>query len=198
MEEEVNQSMVRTFIAIELPAEIHSKLDEVIKRLKSTRIAGVRWVIASNIHLTLKFLGDTSPANLSKLTGLLKITAGQFHPMKLTVGSLGAFPNRRQPRVIWVGVKFPPEMQDLYRAVESTTKQIGDPPEQRGFSPHLTLGRIQRNASPLDIESISNSLGIVEVGELGQFQADGFTLFRSDLRPTGSIYTPVEHFSFGS
>jgi len=189
--------MVRAFIAIELPAEIQAQLEGVMKRLKTARATGVRWVASSNIHLTLKFLGDTAPSALTKLGDLLKPAAALYKPMELIVASLGAFPNRHHPRVIWVGITIPQEIQYLFKAVEAAAEQIGCPPEERGLSPHLTLGRDQKNASQLEVESVANALASVDVGELGRFQANGFTLFRSDLRPTGSIYTPLAHVPFG-
>lgn len=193
----MNQPLVRAFIAIELPADIQTQLEGVMKQLKTARASGVRWVAASNIHLTLKFLGDTAPAALTNLGDLLKPAVAVYNPMELVVGGLGAFPNRRHPRVIWVGVKTPPEIQTFFKAVEAAAIQIGCPAEERGFSPHLTLGRVQRNISQLEIDSIANALSSVEVGELGHFQATGCTLFRSDLRPTGSKYTSLAHFPFG-
>lgn len=188
---------IRAFIAVELPAEIQAQLEGVAKRLRAARATAVRWVAVQNIHLTLKFLGDTDPADLTRLGELLTPIAGQFPPVELSVGGLGSFPNNRQPRVIWVGVEIPPQIKALQRSIEAAAEKIGCPREDRPFSPHLTLGRVQKSASREEIAQISQALAAIQVGELGRFQATSFTLFRSDLRPSGSIYTPLAHFELG-
>jgi 2'-5' RNA ligase len=187
---------IRAFIAIELPLEIHSQLENVVKRLKAARAVSVRWVASGNIHLTLKFLGDTEPANLKQLSVLLSEVASRYNPMTLVINGLGAFPNNKRPRVIWIGVEIPTQMKDLHWDIEGAAERIGCPPEGRDFSPHLTLGRVQKNATRENTENISAALAAITVGELGRFQSTGFTLFRSDLRPSGSIYTPLEYFQF--
>lgn len=187
---------IRAFIAIELPLEIHSQLENVVKRLKAARAVSVRWVASGNIHLTLKFLGDTEPANLKQLSVLLSEVASRYNPMTLVINGLGAFPNNKRPRVIWIGVEIPTQMKDLRWDIEGAAERIACPPEGRDFSPHLTLGRVQKNATRENTENISAALAAITVGELGRFQSTGFTLFRSDLRPSGSIYTPLEYFQF--
>ncbi len=167
-----------------------------MERLRSARPLAIRWVAAGNIHLTLKFLGDTDPADLSRLGDPLQRIAASCQPVELSVGGLGSFPNNRQPRVIWVGIEIPPELVALQRSIETAAEKIGCPREERPFSPHLTLGRVQKSASREEINIISNALNAVMVGELGRFKAEGFTLFRSDLRPGGPIYTPLAHFGF--
>ncbi len=187
---------IRAFIAIELPADIQAQLDAVIKRLRAARAAAVRWVAAGNIHLTLKFLGDSDPSDLTRLGERLQIIAAGCQPVELGIGGLGCFPNNRQPRVIWVGAQIPAQISDLKRSIEEAAERFGYAREDRPFSPHLTLGRVQKNASREEVIQIAQALNAETVGELGRFQAGGFTLFRSDLRPAGPIYTPIGHFPF--
>lgn len=187
---------IRAFIAVELPADVQAQLDSVIQRLRAARAAAVRWVPVSNIHLTLKFLGDSDPADLTRLGGLLEGIAARCRPAELVVGGLGCFPNNRQPRVIWVGMQIPPQIKEMQQSTEAAAQRIGYAREERPFSPHLTLGRVQKNASREEVAQIAGALSAVTVGELGRFEAGGITLFRSDLRPTGSIYTPLGHFPF--
>lgn len=196
MTKPIKASLIRAFIAVELPPEIQVQLDSVIQRLRAARALAVRWMAAGNIHLTLKFLGDTDPSDLKRLSDPLQLIAASFRPVELVVGGLGSFPNSRQPRVIWVGVESPPELKALQRSIEAAAEEIGCPREDRPFSPHLTLGRVQKSASHEEINEISHALAAVTVGELGRFQAAGFTLFRSDLQPSGPIYTPLAHFGY--
>lgn len=189
-------ALIRAFIAIELPPEIQTRLQSAAETMRSGRTLAVRWVSPGNIHLTLKFLGEIDPARLPRLREGLELAASVCRPSELVVGGLGAFPNNRQPRVIWVGVEVPPQLQELARAVDTAAEKIGCPREDRPFAPHLTLGRVQKQAAREEIAQISQALASTSVGELGRFTATGFTLFRSDLRPSGPIYTPLARFEF--
>jgi 2'-5' RNA ligase len=84
---------IRAFIAIELSPEIRSQLGELIQKFKTLRITGVRWVAVENIHLTLKFLGNTNSANLSRLSKILQTTAVGHSPFPFQVSGVGVFPN---------------------------------------------------------------------------------------------------------
>ncbi len=185
---------IRAFIAIELSPEIRSQLGELIQKFKTLHITGVRWVAVENIHLTLKFLGNTNSANLSRLSKILQTTAVGHSPFPFQVSGVGAFPNNRKPRVIWVGFQGPAALNDLFTAIEDAAFQIGIPTEERGFSPHLTLGRVKNDVTPVELQALSSALGSLQAGNFGSMTADAFTLFRSDLRPQGPLYTPLAHF----
>jgi RNA 2',3'-cyclic 3'-phosphodiesterase len=184
-------SVIRAFIAIDLPPFIQQKLGEVLDQLKQPGTEAVRWVPAKNIHLTIKFLGDVSQANLEILTKLLKSEVARFHPFEIRVGGLGAFPSMRRPRVVWIGIEAPPTLQSLQRSVEISTVQLGYAAEERPFSPHLTLGRVAHNATPEEVRQVADMLVSLKVGELGTAMVDHVRLFRSDLQPGGAIYTPL-------
>lgn len=185
-------SIIRAFIAINLSEEIQQRLDDVqksyITQLSDTPI---RWVSASNIHLTLKFLGDVSLSNLNILTDLIQAEIASHHQFDISVGGSGAFPNNRQPRVIWIGVEAPPELAAIQNGIETTTARLGYSREERAFSPHLTLGRVSRNATSHDVKKISKVLEATRVGFLGVTCVDKVHLYRSDLRPTGAVYTQI-------
>ncbi|MEJ2708106.1 MAG: RNA 2',3'-cyclic phosphodiesterase [Anaerolineales bacterium] len=185
-------SVVRAFIAIDLSPEIHKRLDQVASELKE-RLEGVpvRWVPVENVHLTLKFLGDVSLTNLEILKKILRSEAGNHLPFEISIGQLGAFPSKRRPRVIWVGVEAPQELMDLQRAIESETTRLGYARDRREFSPHLTLGRISRNANSADLRQIGEVLRNYEVGFLGATRVKEVHLFRSDLQPGGAVYTSL-------
>ncbi len=182
---------IRAFIAIELPQTLQNQLGEIITQLQQQSSRAVRWVSPRNIHLTLKFLGNVSPANLNALTGVLGAEAKRHKAMQLHVGGLGAFPNRLRPRVVWVGVAAPPTLLDLQRGIDRETNRLGYPNEDREFSPHLTLGRVSQHATPQEVKSISESLAAVQVGELAVVTVQHIQLFRSDLQPGGAVYTPL-------
>ena len=183
-------SVIRAFIAISLSDEIYQKLDQVLAALKK-QLPGksVRWVPATNIHLTLKFLGDVSISSQEQLTKALQAEVSRHPPFELSVGELGVFPTLRRPHVVWVGIEAPPELAALQRGVEAEMARLGYAPEQRPFSPHLTLGRVGRNADSEEIRRISEVLGKHKVGFLGAFRVHSVYLYRSDLQPGGSVYT---------
>lgn len=186
------KDIVRTFIAIDLSPEIYRRLDEVTGQLK-TRLpsAPVRWVTTHNIHLTLKFLGEVSIESLDAIKDVVQRHAGQFSPFEFQVGKLGVFPSIRRPRVIWVGVDAPQELGMLQRGIENDLNRLGYPREERGFSPHLTLGRVGRENDPTDARQIADVLEHYAPGILGVTQVNYVRLYRSDLKPGGSVYTPL-------
>lgn len=183
-------SVLRAFIAIEMSPEIRRRLDQVSEELKQRlKDIPVRWVPVENIHLTLKFLGDVSVANLEVLKKILQSEIAGHHPFEMSVGELGAFPSNRRPRVIWVKVEAPAELEAVQRGIETESTRLGYAREERAFSPHLTLGRVSRNASSRDVRRISEVLESYKVGFLGAARVQAVHLFRSDLQPGGAVYT---------
>jgi 2'-5' RNA ligase len=182
---------IRSFIAIELPQPIQQKLAEIIARLKSPRTGVVRWVPAQNIHLTIKFLGDVSPTNLDLLMKMLKAEVSRQPVFSYTVAGLGAFPSPRRPRVLWVGITAPPQLNTLVHLVEAESTKLGYAPEDRPFSPHLTLGRVSQNATPEQVSQVAGALAGMNVGELGVAEVSSVVLFKSDLTPNGAEYTQM-------
>jgi 2'-5' RNA ligase len=185
-------SVIRAFIAIDLSLDIQHRLDDVLQNYKS-QLANIpiRWVAATNIHLTLKFLGDVSLSNLNILTDMIQAEISAHHQFDISVGGSGAFPNIRQPRVIWVGVEAPPALNAIQNGIETTTTRLGYTREERAFSPHLTLGRVSRNATSQDVKAISKVLDVTRVGFLGATCVEKVHLYRSDLQPTGAVYTQI-------
>lgn len=190
---------IRAFIAIELPDELRQALDAVTHKLQEqcvlaggeTARKAVRWVPANNIHLTLKFLGEVSDANVQILARKMQAATARHAPFAIKIAGLGAFPNVRRPRVIWVGSEAPPNLASLQRAIEAETLSLGYPVEERPFSAHLTLGRISQSATPAEASALAHALTEVQVGSLGCLLVDKVHLFQSDLRPSGAIYTSL-------
>lgn len=191
-------SVIRAFIAIDLSQEIQSRLESVSDELQN-RVgrAPVRWVPTENIHLTLKFLGDVSVANLEVLKKILAAETQAHHPFEMSVGELGAYPSLQRPRVLWVGVEAPPELQSIQRGIENETARLGYDREKRAFSAHLTIGRISRNATSKDVRRIGETLSAYKLGFLGATRVKEVKLFQSDLRPGGAVYTCISAAALG-
>lgn len=183
-------SVIRAFVAIDLSPEIQQRLEQISTHLKQ-RLEGVpiRWVPVENIHLTLKFLGDVSLSNLEMLKKILLNVSSSHRSFEISAGGLGAFPKIHRPRVIWVGLEAPPELAALQYSLDVETARLGYAREDRPFSPHLTMGRVSRNASTADIRLIAGVLSSYKVGFLGAACIQAVHLFRSDLKPGGAIYT---------
>ena len=183
--------VVRAFVAIEIPVKIRHQLVEQIAHLKQ-RIPSrtVRWVRLEGIHLTLKFLGDVALGKLDQITVLLEEVGLRHTPFRIDISQFGCFPNPRRPRVLWVGVEDKSGvLTNLQADLESGLSQIGFERETRPFHPHLTLGRVKRGAHHSDVRSLSTMLEEVKIGDLGQVNVDEICLIRSDLKPTGAVYT---------
>jgi len=185
-------SVIRAFIAIDLTAEIQQRLEDVMVNYKAQLgSVPIRWVPAGNIHLTLKFLGDVSIANLKILTDMLQTEISGHHQFEISIGGSGAFPSPHRPRVIWIGVEAPQELIAVQNGIETSTAHLGYAREERAFSPHLTLGRVSRNATSQDVRMISKALDLIKVGFLGATCVQKIHLYRSDLQPTGAVYTQI-------
>lgn len=185
-------SVVRAFIAVDLPPDLQERLADVTKDLKAQMgTVPVRWVPSENMHLTLKFLGDVSLSNLGVLQDILRGEAVDREQMVISLGGLGAFPNVRHPRVVWVGVEAPPELISLQRGIDKQTARVGYSPERRPFSPHITLGRVSRNATPEEVRIVGDVLKTISIGYLGVARIKGVHLYRSDLQSSGAVYSQI-------
>ena len=189
--------VIRAFIAINLPPEILERIEQVSLDLRTRmKTVPVRWVPTENIHLTLKFLGTVSTANLEILKDILGKVVSNHHECDISVGGIGAFPKPQNPRVIWVGMEIPQELETLQRNIEIETARLGYSREHRPFSAHLTFGRVSRNASAQDVHTIAEILEDIKVGFLGATRLRTVYLYRSDLKPEGAKYTPIYSAAF--
>lgn len=188
------EKKIRTFLAIDLPEEIKSELGKIQKRLRP-KIEGVRWTRPEGIHLTLKFFGNVAGDDCGSISEAVKSAITGVKPLNLELGTIGAFPGPTRPRVIWIGVGGQTkELIDLTKELDRNFERIGFPPEGRAFKPHLTLGRLRVPGSAVGFPKV------LEEGknyQAGSFRCTGLTLFRSDLKPTGAVYTRLEEFPFG-
>lgn len=184
---------IRTFIAIELDAALRAALAELQSELKRAPLARLgRWVDPNGIHLTLKFLGNVPANRLPELRQALHRAAREVEPFELTLAGLGCF-SPKQPRVIWVGVQDPSgALGRLQCAVERETGIIGFPAEDRPFSPHLTLARVRDQANGRERADLGAWVKARQVGQLATMRVAEVALMRSDLRPSGAVYTRLE------
>jgi 2'-5' RNA ligase len=182
-------SLLRTFIAVEIPLDIRQTVCAATSKLRNELGVLIRWVPIENMHLTLKFLGDISPSNVDLLSGMLRAETDLFNYFDLRLNGLGSFPSLKRPRVIYIGIQAPAALESLQRGIESASRRLGYESEERGFSPHLTIGRVKQNVTATEQQAIRRALENTKIDSLGTARVDSVQLFKSDLRPTGSVYT---------
>ena len=183
--------LLRAFIALEIPAKVQKDIYHATSSLRNGTGSLIRWVPAENIHLTLKFLGDISPPNVEFLAQMIRAEADSHHSFDIHLTGLGSFPSPKRPRVIYIGIQAPAELEALQHAVESAARRLGYESEDRSFSPHLTIGRVKQNVLASDQQKIRHALEETNIDSLGTARVDSVHLYKSDLKPTGSVYTKL-------
>jgi 2'-5' RNA ligase len=187
---------VRAFLSIGVPEAIARGLDRVKRRLEEALPGDlVRWTPTGQIHLTLRFLGDIPASALPELETTLRHAATTAGPLDLEAEGLGCFPNARQPRVLWVGLRGDLEaLQRLQARLDAATGAWAEKAESRSFHPHLTLGRV-RDGAFRQARQVGEALGSVAVPLLGRWRAEQFHLLRSQLSPQGARHTVLASFA---
>ncbi|MFC1998198.1 RNA 2',3'-cyclic phosphodiesterase [Chloroflexota bacterium] len=183
---------IRTFIAIELPPDVKATLADLHTNLSAGKDASAKWVNPNSIHLTLKFLGNINPEAIPQITDAMTKSAKNVKPFSLQLNEIGAFPNARSPRVVWVGLKGDTEiLSELQKHLERSLDAVGFPPENRAFSPHLTLGRVHNGIRSNQRQALSERLSTAKLKAKQTFHINSIELMKSELTPKGAIYTKL-------
>jgi len=186
---------MRCFIAIHLDDAIKSLLREAQSYFDG--LAGkVSWTRREQMHLTIKFLGDVPDDRVERAGAILKTCAARVEPFEFSVGRLGCFPpTGRQVRILWVGVTGPAELVTLNDLLQQSYVELGYPAEKRKFAPHLTIGRVRFTENAAAYRDV--------IARYADFKAAvqqvaKITLYRSDLRSTGAVYSPIVSAGLGT
>ena len=185
--------LLRCFIAIEIPETIKKSIADIIESLKKSG-SDVKWVSDENIHITLQFLGETEEALIPDIKGALNKILATYSPFYIKIVDVGCFPSGRRPRVIWVGMKESPSMINLYKDIASEMVKFGYQKEERGFSPHVTIGRVKSNRN---MGELLRRLDEFTVGDFPDFEVQNVTLMKSELKPSGAKYYSLAEIPFG-
>ena len=181
---------VRSFIAIELPQTVKNRLEQIEFKGKQGGYAGIKWVDPKGIHVTLRFLGNISSDQIIRIRKVLEETAKEICSFHLGLADLGAFPNLRQPRVIWVAINGEVDkLSRLQQKIGFLLASCGLPKESRHFIPHLTLARLKDSMSPEEKREIGTFINSLKIEATLPFDAEAVSLMRSQLTPTGAIYS---------
>lgn len=183
--------MIRAFIAVTLAESVVEEIAKVRALLQQAR-GDLRWTRMESLHLTLKFLGDIHRNQVEPVLGALREVVSAHPPLQVVAQGLGAFPNLKRPRVLWVGLQGE-GLAEMSAAIETALTPLDFPPEDREFTPHLTLGRVRSLRGWKDVLAIvkehANTL-------FGESVIDRVTLYQSDLRPEGAVYTSLGSIPF--
>jgi 2'-5' RNA ligase len=183
---------VRCFIAVELPDEVKTGLDQLQAQIKSGRQTSVKWVNPYGVHLTLKFLGNVASDRIDPITAAMEEASQGVSPFQLEVKDLGVFPNLRRVQVVWVGVSGEVDkLAKLQQRIESNLAGLGFAPERRRFTPHLTLARLRDRASLEEREGLGKLIASTKFEATYTFPVDAVRLMRSQLTREGAIYSRI-------
>lgn len=172
---------MRIFIAIPLPDDLKQSLAEL-----QTSIDGIRWQQPTQMHLTLKFLGEISQ---QKLDALLKaLDSIEQKKFKLMVEGWGTFPKEGVPKVIWAGISQEQELTKLQKKIEGKCLSLDFDALDQPFIPHVTMGRVRKNIS-------RKKLGkILDASTWFEFFVNAFNVYQSELSPEGAVHTVIKKY----
>jgi 2'-5' RNA ligase len=180
---------MRLFVAVFPPADVQRSAASIIERLRSPG-DGVSWVKPDNLHYTVRFIGEVGDDGARRVAESAREAVRGRAAFDGVLGGLGAFPNARRARVIWLGMTAGgPALVELAKALERSLDKRGFEPEGRGFSAHLTLGRVRDPRG--DWTDRLASVGSIEAQPVA-FRVDRLSVIESKLNPKGSIYTVRE------
>ena len=184
---------MRLFVAFEIPGAVRAQMASLVAELRPLAPA-IKWVRAENLHVTLKFLGETKEHRLDAIrAALARIPARAA--VELRFRGLGFFPNERRPRVFWAGIETLPALPPLADEIQAAMAAVGFPREDRAFAPHLTLARLEGARLT---EAVHTAIEQHADQEFGAMRATEFHLIDSKLKSTGAEYTTVQTFRFAS
>ena len=181
---------MRLFVALQISDEVRGAIAQLIRELKPLDDSW-KWTRAENLHVTLKFLGETPESKLENITRSLSAVPADL-PITLNFKGLGFFPNERRPRVLWVGMEAPQSLSALAAAIDDSLSQLEILREDRAFTPHLTLSRSKEGRIS---SKLREALAKYSTSEFKATEASKFHLIESKIRSTGAEYTTLQSFS---
>lgn len=185
--------LLRCFIAIEIPETIKKSVADIIDNLKKSG-SDVKWVPEENIHITLQFLGETEESLIPDIKGALYKILAPYSSFYIKIADVGCFPSGKRPRVIWVGMEGPQALIDLYKDISSEMVKFGYQKEERGFTPHVTIGRVKSNRN---MGELLRRLEEFKVTDFPGFEVQNIKLVKSELKPSGAKYYSLAEIPFG-
>ena len=181
---------LRTFLAIDLPSALHSAIGQNLRPVKR-ELPGLSWSKTENLHVNLKFFGETTESQVDQIRHAVEPAISHVSPFELELKGFGVFPDHRSPRVLWIGLGGALDsLSKLAECISRAVVPLGFPLEDRPFRPHLTVARVKRDHR--EVGRVLGTLGLLSDSfPCGSILVERVTLFKSDLRQTGPIYTKL-------
>jgi 2'-5' RNA ligase len=181
---------IRSFLSFDIENDtVLNRFTSAQKRLIQTG-ADVKLVEPQNIHITIRFLGNITPATAEKIHQEMKQV--QFTPFNVQINGLGAFPNPNYPRVVWAGIRDgADQLKNVFSQLEPRLQKLGFTPDPRGFSPHLTIARVRSGKNKQQLAQFITENADYEFGNVN---AKCLHLKKSNLTPRGPVYSTLKKF----
>jgi len=185
-------SVIRSFIAIDIPQVVTEKFYRLSLSIKS-EIKDLRPTLPQNIHLTLKFLGNVEALLIEQIKNVLDNTAGNSKKIEMQFGKIGAFPNLKSPRVLWIAPQRGAEaIKELKEKLDNKLFALGIKKDDKIFKTHITIARLKKRKAGLDFKHLLNS----KVAIKDEITIGTIHLYKSSLTPKGPIYTKLHSSPF--
>lgn len=174
---------MRTFVAINFPDSLKNEIRDIQNSLKPF-VRSARWTAMNNFHLTIKFLGEIDDTEKESAVEAIRMACNVFKPFEIGFDRLGYFGSNENMRVVWIGMsKNPDELVLLQGEIEKCFKVQGFPPDEKGFKPHVTIGRDVIMSKKTDLSSF--------IINLDKLYVDKISLMLSENSGKGFHYTPI-------
>ncbi|WP_051920359.1 RNA 2',3'-cyclic phosphodiesterase [Thermodesulfobacterium hydrogeniphilum] len=190
--------MVRAFLAIDLPEELKKKLYELSK-IEPPEGLKIKWVERPNFHITLKFFGSISEKLLEKIFKASEKALKEESSFKLVIDKIGYFPEKGNPRVVWIGLKLEnDQLLNIHKILEKIFKKMKISDRKEKFHPHITLFRVKKLSDKEDFNAyLKNLAKESQILEGFNFIVKELTIFKSNLTPQGPIYESLYKIKIG-
>jgi len=187
---------VRAFFAIQLPELIKDNIKTNILELKQKfQNSNLKWVDSNNLHITLKFLGELDFHLVEEFANLADKRIKRTKPFELVVKGMGVFPQTKKARVIWIGCENIGPVMEISKMLEEIGTSLGLSSESREFSAHITIARIKFPLEPQALLKLENHINVNRNRLFGSWKVGEFSLYKSDLKPNGPIYSSLRNFN---
>lgn len=185
---------MRIFIGIKFDDSTCRQIERFLKPFKEIS-SPVRWAKPGNVHLTLKFIGEVTAEQYARIDDALSAVQPDVPPLTLEIAGCGKFGRGSELNIFWLGIEKNPGLEKLFQTIEETLANIGISREERGFSPHITVGR---NKQRFNFKPLLDLIDERAQAPVAEFYATSFQVYKSDLQPGGPVYTRLKEIVLGN
>lgn len=186
---------MRLFIGVSIPGFALKEIIKIQEMLRPGLGSSIRWSKPTSLHLTLKFIGETTEYKRADIVKVIQDASKGFSGFSIDCIGLGVFPNRRLPKVIWLGFELKQELLKLQNEIDNNLVIVGFGKEKQGFSPHLTIGRVNSQLASGESTFLNEKMDEFSEKVITTFPITEINLIKSDLKQSGPLYTTLNTIS---